>query len=175
MKEIYVVIKTTGSYENRMETCVKAFEKKEQAEAFVKERNEYYDDLTERENKVGDDIENTILGLYHLYLKDVDPEYYQEYLNAEDDYDSYVEEHGSSFNYIEIFDWDIYYEKKRDFEENIELVLQYADKVGLRKDDKEDIKTHFEYEKKCDFGELPYFYVQSNPIILFEEGDEIQR
>ena len=82
MKKIYIVMESCGQYEDRFESPVKAFTDKNKAEAFVEEKQKYYDELDEKYSAIDIDIQEKMTQLFNRYLKDTDKEMYDAYLKA---------------------------------------------------------------------------------------------
>lgn len=154
MKKIYIVMESCGQYEDRFESPVKAFTDKNKAEAFVEEKQKYYDELDEKYSAIDIDIQEKMTQLFNRYLKDTDKEMYDAYLKAID-----LDVEAKNFN------WDEYYEKESDFHDNSELVNKYMDICKLTDDERNAIAVYKEYEDN-NYDGLPYFYVSHKELEL---------
>lgn len=162
-KQIHIVMKSTGSYEDRFESPVKAFTSKGKAEAYVSIKNEYFNNLRDRYEQIGDDTINNIERLFEEYLKDTNIDFYNECQKSKANYEEYIKTADNSDGFADSFNWDEYYDKQSEFDKNTELVEKYADKLGLTEKEKEDIRANREYNE-YGYDEIPYFYV--SPHIL---------
>ena len=159
--KIYIVMESTGQYEDRFESPYKAFTSKEKADACVDKLKAYYDDLMDRYNQIDFDVQEKLNDLFDRYLQNTNNEMFVAYKKAMSETVDTISE--------EEFDWDLYYDIENDFKENNELVNKYADICGLSDKERNAINVYHEYSEHMDFdGSLPYFYV-SHQVLDLEE------
>ena len=168
MKKVYIVMKSTGQYEDRFESPQKAFTSKEKADAYVESKNNYFDKLQERYDEIDYDVDENIGKLFNEYLKDTDKNFYDASVESDKSYDAYKKKNGNYDGFHDTFDWDRYYDLRSDFEENVELVNKYIDKCSLTEKEKEDFSVYREYHEQERDG-LPHFYVSHRELELIEE------
>ena len=159
---IYIVMKSTGQYEDRFERPYKAFTDKEKAERLVKEKNDYYSDLGSRYMKIDIDVQTKLEEMFARYLQDTDKEIYEAYQKAI--------KHEEWFEDVEdTFDWDGFYEKQNGFKEDKALVSKYIEICGLTDKERDAVLVYLEYEENSQYHDgLPYFYV-SHHVLKLEE------
>jgi len=167
MKNIYIVMKSTGQYEDRFDSPEKAFISKDKAEAYVKSKKDYFDKLQERYDEIDYNVDEKIGKLFNEYLKDTDKDFYDASVESDKAYEKYKEENGNYDGFHDTFDWDKYYELRDNFEENTDLVKKYIDKCGLSEREKEDFSIYREYHEQERDG-LPYFYLSRHVLELEE-------
>lgn len=156
--KIYIVMESTGQYEDRFERPFKAFTDKNKAEELVKKKNEYYDDLIDRYRSINFDVEEKMRTLFDRYLMDTDKEMYEAYQKADSHYNTDSE-----------FNWNEFYDKENDFEEDNDLVKKYTEICGLTDEERDAILVYLEYEYNSHNNDgLPYYYVSRNALELEE-------
>ena len=159
--KIYIVMKSTGQYEDSFERPYKAFTSREKANACADKLKAYYDDLMDRYNQIDFDVREKLNELFDRYLQNTNNELFIAYKKA-------MEEPVDRIPEVE-FDWNEYYNIEDDFKKNKELVNKYADICGLSDKERNAINVYQEYYEQMDGdGTLPYFYV-SNQILDLEE------
>ena len=156
MKNIYVVMKSCGQYEDRFDNPVKAFTDKNKAEAFAKEKQKYYDELDEKFRAIDFDVQEKKDNMFDRYLKDTNKEMYDAYMKA-------MDSDGEAMN----FNWNEYYEKEQYFHNNSELINKYAEICELTDDERNAIAVYDEYNYN-DYDGLPYYYVSHIEVELEE-------
>jgi membrane-bound lytic murein transglycosylase len=157
--KIYIVMKSTGQYEDSFESPYKAFTSQEKADACVDKLKTYYDDLMDRYNQIDFDVQEKLDDLFDRYLQNTNNELFVAYKKAMSETVDAISE-GE-------FDWDLYYDIEDDFKKNKELVNKYADICGLSDKERNAINVYHEYSEQADCdGSLPYFYVSSHVLDL---------
>ena len=161
--KVYIVMKSTGQYEDSFESPYKAFTSQEKADVCVDKLKAYYDDLTDRYNQIDFDVQGKLNELFDRYLQNTNNEMFIAYKKA-------MTETVDSIPEVE-FDWDEYYDIEDNFKENKELVNKYADICGLSDKERKAISVYQEYSEQMDCdGSLPYFYV-SNRVLSLDDED----
>jgi hypothetical protein len=159
--KIYIVMESTGQYEDSIERPYKAFTSQEKADACVYKLKAYYDDLMDRYNQIDFDVQEKLNELFDRYLQNTNNELFIAYKKA-------MEEPVDRIPEVE-FDWNEYYNIEDDFKKNKELVNKYADICGLSDKERNAINVYQEYSEHMDCdGSLPYFYV-SHQVLDLEE------
>lgn len=148
-KEIYVVMKSVGQYEDRFETQEKAFLSKEKADFYVKEHQDYYEELSEKYDNIEINVDDKKEEAFHLYLKETNTQLYDVIMKAINNNDYYNSQDNEN--------WDAYYEIRDVYEDNKKLVSEYLHKIGLTDSELEQIKVYDEYQNTYYDG-LPYYY-----------------
>lgn len=154
MKQIYIVMKSTGEYEDSFDAPFKAFTDKDKADAFVDEKQKYYDDLEEKYRAIDFDVQEKMRELFDRYLQDTHKNLFEAYKKAMD-----AEQYDESFN------WDAFYDMESDFCDNSELVNRYMDICGLSDNERNAILVNKEYRDNYEDG-MPFFYVSHHVLEL---------
>ncbi len=148
-KEIYVVMKSVGQYEDRFETQEKAFSSKEKADSYIKQHRDYYDELSKKYDNIEINVDDKKEEAFHLYLKETNTQLYDVIMKAINNNDYYNSQDNEN--------WDAYYEIRDAYEDNKKLVSEYLHKIGLTDSELEQIKVYDEYQNTYYDG-LPYYY-----------------
>ena len=181
-RQIYVVMCTTGHYEDRNEFVERAFSDKEEAEKYANRLNDEfgekqakYDAIMDRFGLMldGIDIIDARDKAYLAYIKENDPSYYQEFLDGEKEYDEKQKEHAKNEHLTPLkldFDWDEYYDRMGGWNDEIQdyVKKEYLIKAGFSEKDAEDIIYAHKYEDENNLKEDPYYYVASQPITFID-------
>lgn len=148
MEKIFIVEETTGQYEDRITTCVKAFRSEKEAKTYCDEHNKYYEELSDMYTDLTDpsstfNADNIKEKAFHAYLKDVAPELVEQYERL-------------SVGKLD-FDWNSYEDYETNFDCDQEIKEKYYKKIELTDDEIKKMKIIEEYEDLYDG--IPYFSV----------------
>lgn len=190
-RQIYVVMCTTGHYEDRDTFVERAYANERDAKAYAKMLNDEFDKKQKKYDAIMDrfryafnfngetvndglDINEACEKAYLAYIKENDPAYYKKYLDGEKEYDEKQPEHVKNNSVLTIlkldFDWDEYYDRMGDWNDEIQdyVKKEYFIKAGFSEKDAEDIIYVRKYEDENNLKEDPYFYVASQPITFID-------
>jgi hypothetical protein len=154
--KIYIVMKSTGQYEDSFESPYAAFTNKDKAEAFAETKNDYYHNLEEQYRAIDFDVQGKMEELFDRYLEDTNKEMFEAYKDAI-----------KPENTKNIFNWDIYYDEQLVFYENKELFNKYLEICNVTDKEKVALEVSKEYDD-ASYDGMPYFYVSGHVLDLEE-------
>ena len=151
---VYIVLKTTGHYEDSYTCPVKAFTSLDKACEYAEQQNAYYTELDRKYEEFGHNGEGLCNDLFERYLETVNKKLYKKVRSDNDD--------------VTDEEWDEYDERYEELMNSKELMEEYINSSTFTDKEIEAIRVYKEWGEVQDCGVMPYFAVYGQPIKIEE-------